>query len=73
MLKKKKIDHERLDQAVSEARRHQELREQGYRELALKLYPCNNWGHNNWGQSKIHVERNSHKKCDSDPNYFLWD
>jgi hypothetical protein len=24
---------------------------------------------NNWGQSKINVERNSHKKCDSDPNY----
>jgi hypothetical protein len=38
-LKKTKIDHERLDQVVNEARRNQELREQGYRDQALKLYP----------------------------------
>ncbi len=32
-------DNERLDRVVAEARRAAELREQGYREQALKLFP----------------------------------
>ncbi len=32
-------DHARLDRIVTEARRLSELREAGYRERALKLYP----------------------------------
>ena len=32
-------DHNRLDKVVAEARRSRELREQGYREQALKLCP----------------------------------
>ena len=32
-------DNERLDRVVAEARRNAELREQGYREQALKLFP----------------------------------
>jgi hypothetical protein len=32
-------DNERLDRLVAEARRNRELREQGYREQALKLFP----------------------------------
>lgn len=32
-------DHERLDRVVTEARRQRELRETGYRERALKLFP----------------------------------
>lgn len=32
-------DHERLDRIVIEARQQRELREAGYRERALKLYP----------------------------------
>jgi len=39
MLKKKKIDKERLNKVVTEVRQNQELRERGYREQALKLYP----------------------------------
>jgi hypothetical protein len=39
MLKKKEIDKERLNKVVIEARQNQELRERGYREQALKLYP----------------------------------
>jgi len=39
MLKKKEIDKERLNKAVTEARHNQDLRERGYREQALKLYP----------------------------------
>ena len=31
--------NERLDRVVAEARRNRELREQGYREKALKMYP----------------------------------
>jgi 5-methylcytosine-specific restriction endonuclease McrA len=32
-------DHARLDRVVAEARQQRELREAGYREKALKLYP----------------------------------
>ncbi len=39
MLKKKEINKERLNNVVVEARKNQELRERGYREQALKLYP----------------------------------
>lgn len=39
MLKKKEINKERLNKVVIEARHNQELRERGYREQALKLYP----------------------------------
>ncbi len=39
MLKKKEINKERLNKVVVEARQNQELRERGYREQALKLYP----------------------------------
>lgn len=39
MLKKKEINKDRLNQIVTDARRNQELRERGYREQALKLYP----------------------------------
>lgn len=35
----KKIDNARLDQVVAAARQERELREQGYREQALKMYP----------------------------------
>ena len=35
----KKPDHARLDAVVAEARRQAELREQDYRERALKIYP----------------------------------
>src|SRR5271169_4027882 len=39
MAAKKTPDNGRLDQVVAEARRNAELREQGYRERALKLFP----------------------------------
>ena len=34
-----KKDNDKLDKVVAEARRARELREQGYREQALKMYP----------------------------------
>lgn len=34
-----KPDNARLDRVVAEARKQRELRETGYRERALKLYP----------------------------------
>jgi hypothetical protein len=34
-----KPDNDRLDRVVAEARRSRDLREQGYRERALKIYP----------------------------------
>ncbi len=35
----KKIDHDKLDRIVADARRNADTREQGYRERALKIYP----------------------------------
>ncbi|HUL01415.1 MAG TPA: YajD family HNH nuclease [Nitrospirota bacterium] len=37
--KKMPTDHDKQEQIIAEARRARELREQGYREQALKLYP----------------------------------
>jgi 5-methylcytosine-specific restriction endonuclease McrA len=39
MAANKTPDHSRLDRVVAEARRNADLREQGYREQALKLFP----------------------------------
>ncbi len=39
MTKHTTPDHARLDRVVAEARRQRELREAGYRERALKLFP----------------------------------
>lgn len=39
MAPKTTPDHDRLDRVVAEARKQRELREAGYRERALKLYP----------------------------------
>ena len=35
----KNIDHQRLDRIVLDARKAREVRENGYRERALKIYP----------------------------------
>jgi hypothetical protein len=37
--KKKRLDNDRLERIVAEARRNKQQREQGYREQALKIYP----------------------------------
>lgn len=39
MDKQKPTDHARLDRVVAEARQQREVRESGYREQALKLFP----------------------------------
>ena len=39
MNQPRKPDHSRLDQVVADARRQAEVREQDYRERALKIYP----------------------------------
>ncbi len=39
MTKRSTPDHARLDRVVAEARQQRELREKGYREQALKLFP----------------------------------
>jgi 5-methylcytosine-specific restriction endonuclease McrA len=39
MATRKTPDSAKLDRVVAEARRNRELREQGYRERALKLFP----------------------------------
>jgi hypothetical protein len=39
MTKSTHPDHARLDQVVADARKQSEVREAGYRERALKLYP----------------------------------
>lgn len=37
--RKPTLNHDKLDRVVAQARRDAELREQGYRERALKMYP----------------------------------
>ena len=39
MTRKKTADNNRLDRVLAESRKQQELREQSYREQALKLFP----------------------------------
>ena len=39
MIKHTTPDHARLDRVVAEARQQRDLRETGYREQALKLFP----------------------------------
>jgi len=62
----KPIDEKRLDRVVADARRARELRERGYREQALKLYPwvCGRCGreftHANLRELTVHHRDHDH-------------
>ena len=63
---RKTPDTAKLDRIVAEARRSRELREQGYRERALKLYPwvcgrcAREFTHINLQQLTVHHKDHNH-------------
>lgn len=65
-------DNDKLSKAVLEARRARELREQGYREQALKLYPhiCGRCGrefdHKNLNELTVHHRDHNHDNNPAD-------
>ena len=67
-----KADEDRLHQVVSESRRARELRDQGYREQALKMYPpiCGRCGreftHKNMHELTVHHRDHNHDNNPSD-------
>ena len=69
LSKKKKPNIDRLNKVVAEAQRNQMLREQGYREQALKLYPwiCGRCGREFSGKN-LHELTVHHKDHNHDNN-----
>jgi hypothetical protein len=67
-----KAEEDRLHQVVSESRRARELRDQGYRERALKMYPpiCGRCGreftHKNMHELTVHHRDHNHDNNPSD-------
>jgi 5-methylcytosine-specific restriction endonuclease McrA len=62
-------DKEKLDKLVSESRRARELRDQGYREQALKMYPpiCGRCGRE-FTRKNLHELTVHHRDHDHDNN-----
>jgi len=71
-MSKKQPDSNKLDSIVAEARRERDLREQGYRERALKMYPwvCGRCGreftHKNVRELTVHHRDHNHDNNPSD-------
>lgn len=72
MVANKVPDNSRLDRIVAEARRNAELREQGYREQALKLFPwvctrcARTFTRENLQQLTVHHKDHNHDNNPSD-------
>ena len=66
LSRRKKLNTGRLDQIVADAQQYQKLREQSYREQALKLYPwvCGRCGreftHQNVRELTVHHKDHNH-------------
>ena len=72
-----KPDTDKLDKVVAEARRAAELREQGYREQALKMYPhvCGRCGREFSGQNlrELTVHHRDHNHDNNPPDGSNWE
>lgn len=70
-------DHSRLDRVVAEARKQRELRESGYRERALKLYPwiCGRCGREFSGVRlrELTVHHRDHNHDNNPPDGSNWE
>ena len=72
LARKKKPNLERLNKVVAEAKQNQKLREQGYREQALKLYPwicgrCSReFSNSNLRELTVHHRDHNHDNNPSD-------
>jgi hypothetical protein len=73
----KKPDSDRLDKVVAEARRNQALREQSYREQALKLYPwiCGRCGREFSAKNltELTVHHKDHNHDNNPPDGSNWE
>jgi hypothetical protein len=72
-----KPDNDKLDKVVAEARRARELREQGYREQALKMYPhiCGRCGRE-FERRNLHeltVHHRDHDHSNNPPDGSNWE
>lgn len=72
-----KKDNNRLEKVVAEARRARELREQGYREQALKMYPhiCGRCGREFSGKNlrELTVHHRDHDHDNNPPDGSNWE
>ena len=72
-----KSDNNKLEQVVADARRASELREQGYREQALKMYPhvCGRCGREFSGKNlrELTVHHRDHNHDNNPPDGSNWE
>ena len=77
MTKHTAPDHARLDRVVAEARKQRELREAGYRERALKLFPwiCGRCGREFSGARlrELTVHHKDHNHDNNPPDGSNWE
>lgn len=77
MAQKTNPDHARLDRVVADARKQRELRETGYRERALKLYPwiCTRCGREFSGARlrELTVHHKDHNHDNNPPDGSNWE
>lgn len=77
MTKHSAPDHARLDRVVAEARKQRELREAGYRERALKLFPwiCARCGREFSGARlrELTVHHKDHNHDNNPPDGSNWE
>ena len=77
MTKHTTPDHARLDRVVAEARKQRELRETGYRERALKLFPwiCTRCGREFSGARlrELTVHHKDHNHDNNPPDGSNWE
>ena len=75
--KKTKLDKDKMDRVVAEARRSLQQREQGYREQALKIYPwiCARCGREFEGKKlrELTVHHRDHNHDNNPPDGSNWE
>ena len=75
--KKNRLDPEKMDRIVAEARRNRQQREKGYREQALKLFPwiCARCGREFEGKKlrELTVHHKDHNHDNNPPDGSNWE
>jgi hypothetical protein len=75
--KKSKLDKDKMDRFVAQARRSREQREQGYREQALKIFPwiCARCGREFQGKKlrELTVHHKDHNHENNPPDGSNWE
>jgi len=75
--KKSRLDQQKMDRVIVEARRSRQQREQGYREKALKLFPwvCGRCGREFEGKKlrELTVHHRDHNHDNNPPDGSNWE